>query len=244
MKHDHLPFRAAAIYSDSAEVEARVKRFLPLVKRSAWHIYGMGRDGLEIDDLMQVGLIALVDCARRHDGPGEDGFAAYAKTRVRGAMLDEVRRTSPASRGAIQRQRKYDEAIHQLRQQLHRAPSRAEVARHLDIGEEDLVELEQGRTCFAPLGDVYDESSSAFADDAPDPFQCLVRIDDRERVIAALGELSERLQLVLQLFYVEELNLTEIAELLEVSVPRVHQLRAQALVKLRGVLAPGSAEVA
>lgn len=243
MRHDHSSFRASAIYSDSTEVEARVKRFLPLVKRSAWHIYGMGRAGLELGDLMQVGFIALVECARRHDGPGEDGFAAYAKTRVRGAMLDEVRRASPASRRTIQRQRKYDEAVEQLRQQLHRTPSRPEVARQLNISDEDLVELEQGRTCFAPLGDVYDESSSAFADDAPDPFQCLVRIDDRERVIAALGELSERLQLVLQLFYVEELNLTEIADLLDVSVPRVHQLRAQALVKLRGMLAPDSAEV-
>lgn len=244
MRHDHSPFRSAAIYSDSAEVEARVKRFLPLVKRSAWHIYGMGREGLELDDLMQVGLIALVDCARRHGGPGEDGFAAYAKTRVRGAMLDEIRRASTASRGTIQRQRKYDEAVEYLRQQQHRDPTRTEVARQLDIGEEELAELEQGRARFAPLGDVYDESSSAFADDAPDPFECLVQLDDRARVIAVLGELSERLQLVLQLFYVEELNLTEIAELLEVSVPRVHQLRAQALAKLRTMLAPDNAEAA
>lgn len=244
MKHDHSGFRSAAIYSDSAEVEARVKRFLPLVKRSAWHIYGMGCESLEIDDLMQVGLFALVDCARRHGGPGEDGFAAYAKTRVRGAMLDEIRRASPASRGTVQRQRKYNEAVEYLRQQQHREPTRAEVAHHLFLGEEDMAELEQGRVRFAPLGDVYDESSSAFADDAPDPFECLVRIDDRERVITALGELSERLQLVLQLFYVEELNLTEIAELLGVSVPRVHQLRAQALVKLRDLLAPDNAEAA
>lgn len=238
MKHDHSGFRSAAIYSDSAEIEARVKRFLPLVKRSAWHIYGMGRDGIELDDLMQVGLFALVDCARRHCGPGEDGFAAYAKTRVRGAMLDEIRRISPATRGSVRRQRKFDEAVKYLRQQNHREPSRAEVARHLFIGEEELIELEQGRARLAPLGEVYDERSAAFADDSPDPFECLARLDDRERVIAAMAELSKRLQLVLQLFYVEELNLTEIAELLEVSVPRVHQLRAQALVKLRSLLTP------
>lgn len=96
MKHDHKAFAApqpyAAPYSPGrAEVADRVRRFL-LVRRAAWHIHGSGREGLEIEDLVQAGIVALTECAQRHIGPTEDGFAAYAKIRVRGAMLDGLRR--------------------------------------------------------------------------------------------------------------------------------------------------------
>lgn len=233
MKLDQAAFRRAQVYSDSAVVEQRVRRFLPLVRRCAWHIYGMGREALEIDDLMQIGLFALVDCARRHQGAGEDGFAAFAKMRVRGAMLDEIRRIVPGSRGAANRQRAYEDARKVLRQRLHREPGRLDLAEYLSIDSETLAQLEQGRVSLAPLSDVYDDTLPEFADDAPDPFSQLVLDDDRSHIVAALDKLPERSRLVLQLFYAEELNLTEIAQLLEVSVPRVHQLRAQALARLK-----------
>jgi RNA polymerase sigma factor FliA len=82
----------------------------------------------------------------------------------------------------------------------------------------------------------YDETSMEFASDGPDPFTALAALDDRARLAEALADLPERLQLVLQLFFTEELNLTEIAAILDISVPRVHQLRAQALAKLRASL--------
>lgn len=94
MKHDHRGFAAAQAYRKD-ETADRIRRFLPMVKRLAWHVHGSGRSGIEIEDLIQAGLVALTECAQRHDGPTEDGFAAYAKLRVRGAMVDLVRRSTP-----------------------------------------------------------------------------------------------------------------------------------------------------
>lgn len=236
MKHNHAAFRTATAYVDDGEVNDRIRRFLPMVNRAAWHIYGTGRDGLEIDDLMQVGMIALTECARRHSGPTEDGFAAYAKTRVRGAMLDQIRKLMPDSRTTVKRRRQYEEAEDRLRGELGRAPTRAEIAARIGCGEAELPDYEVARTRIASLDEVYDESNTAFAAEMPDPFEVLASMDDRDRLVEAMSGLNDRLKLVLQLFYVEELNLTEIAEVLEVSVPRVHQLRGQALAKLKALM--------
>lgn len=232
-RHD---FAVANPYRNGDEVEDRVRRFLPMVRRAAWHIYGTGRDGLEIEDLMQAGVIALTECAWRHAGPGEDGFAAYAKMRVRGAMFDLIRKLMPDTRTMMQRRRRYDDAAEALRTTLGRDPSRAELAHKLGCGEAELVEYATAHTRISSIDDSYDESHPAFQDDTPDPFDMLVEMDNRDRLLDAMQQLPQRLQLVLQLFFVEELNLTEIAEILEVSVPRVHQLRGQALSKLRDML--------
>lgn len=242
MRHDQSGFaatsKAARGYgaATSAEVEGRVKRFVPMVRRAAWHIYGAGRDGLEIEDLMQAGMVALTECAMKHSGDTEDGFAAYAKMRVRGAMFDQIRKLMLDSRRKVKRRQQYDAAVDELQQSLHRLPSRAEVAERLGCCESDLGEFEAAATRLTSLDEAYDENNTAFADDAPDAFEALVGMEDRERLIAAMVQLPERLQLVLQLFFVEEMNLTEIAEILEVSVPRVHQLRGQALKKLKELM--------
>jgi RNA polymerase sigma factor for flagellar operon FliA len=242
MKHDHAAFGAmapqyAAPYAPSrAEVEERVRRFLPLVRRTAWHINGRGREGLEIEDLVQAGILALTECAQRHAGPTEDGFAAYAKIRVRGAMLDEVRRVAHDSRTARSRRAGYERALSSLRGSLGREPSRAEIARLMEVSDADLLAIEASGVKLTPIDDAYDETSLAFASDDPDPFEALCAVEDRERLIQAMTQLPDRLKLVLQLFFVEELNLTEIAGVLEVSVPRVHQLRAKALKDLRALL--------
>lgn len=237
MKHDHTAFAAVQRYAPSrAEVEDRVRRFLPLVRRTAWHINGRGRDGLEIEDLVHAGIVALTECAQRHAGPSEDGFAAYAKIRVRGAMLDEVRRVAPTSRTARARRQAYEQALAALRGQLGREPSRAEIARAMDVSDAELLGIEGAGVKLTPIEDAYDETSLAFASDDPDPFEALCAAEDRERLLHAMVQLPDRLKLVLQLFFVEELNLTEIAAVLEVSVPRVHQLRAKALKDLRALM--------
>jgi RNA polymerase sigma factor FliA len=237
MKHDPHSFAGAQAYAPSrAEVADRVRRFLPLVRRAAWHINGSGRDGLEIEDLVQAGIVALTECAQRHNGPTEDGFAAYAKIRVRGAMLDEVRRMAHDSRTTRAKRAGYDRALETLRGQLGREPSRAELARALDISDAELLAIESAGVKLSPIDDEYDETSTAFASDDPDPFEALCAAEDRDRLVQAMVQLPDRLKLVLQLFFVEELNLTEIAAVLEVSVPRVHQLRAKALKDLRALM--------
>lgn len=237
MKHDHTAFAAAQPYAASrAEVEDRVRRFLPLVRRAAWHIHGGGRDGLEIEDLVQAGILALTECAQRHTGPTEDGFAAYAKIRVRGAMLDEVRRAAHDTRTARRKRAAYERASETLRGQLGREPSRAELGRLLEVDDAELLAIESAGVTITPISEEYDETSTAFASDDPDPFEALCAAEDRARLVRAMTELPDRLKLVLQLFFVEELNLTEIAAVLEVSVPRVHQLRAKALKDLKALM--------
>lgn len=233
MKHDHNAFAAAAAYAGQAEVEDRVRRFLPMVRKAAWHIHGSGCDGLEIDDLVQVGLVALTECARRHGGPGEDGFAAYAKIRVRGAMLDLVRKTIPGSRGAAARRRRLDDAQAVLRQQLGRAPTPAELAAELGIDEGELGHLLAEPLRTQSLESDYDERDGAYADERPDPFAQLSAAEDNALLAGIIERLPERLKLVLQLYFVEEMNLAEIAEILAVSVPRVHQIKAQAIALVR-----------
>lgn len=241
MRHDHTAFAHPHPYAASrAEVEDRVRRFLPLVRRSAWHINGGGRPahggGLEIEDLVQAGIVALTECAQRHNGPTEDGFAAYAKIRVRGAMLDEVRRAAHDSRTARAKRAGYERARATLRGTLGREPGRAELARAMEVSDAELLAIEASGVKLTPMDDAYDETSLAFASDDPDPFEALCAAEDRDRLLGAMVQLSDRLKLVLQLFFVEELNLTEIAAVLEVSVPRVHQLRAKALKDLRALM--------
>ena len=253
MKHDHRSFvsstsvkpaGAAGAYGKAVagayagDIGDRIRRFLPMVRRIAWHVHGTGRPGIEIEDLVQSGLVALTECAQRHQGPGEDGFAAYAKMRVRGAMVDLIRRTAPLSRGAAGRRKALRLQEDQLRAQLGREASSAELAAAMGIDEGELAMLRSSSEPlrFDSIEEVYSDSDIAFADDRPDSLSLLADEEMRGSVIAAIQALPQRLQTVIQLYFVEELNLSEIAEVLSVSIPRVHQLKSQALGQLRKAL--------
>ena len=238
MKHDPASFAGAQAYGAASrdEVEDRVRRFLPMVRRAAWHIYGMGREGLEVEDLIQTGIMALTECAQRHNGPTEDGFAAYAKIRVRGAMLDQIRKLMNDTRTARKKRSRYMQVVDRLSSEKGVAPSRMEIAQELGVSDAELIEIEASTVYVSSISEEYDDSNTAFASDDPDPFEVLCGQEDRDRLIVAMAGLADRLKLVLQLFFVEELNLTEIAEVLQVSVPRVHQLRAKALKELRAAM--------
>jgi RNA polymerase sigma factor for flagellar operon FliA len=249
MIHDQKPFtavaaqngprRSAAAAAYGGDVGDRVRRFVPMVRRLAWHLHSSGRDGIEVEDLMQAGMVALTECAQRHSGPTEDGFAAYVKMRVRGAMVDLIRRHVPLSRGAVERRRQLRDKQTELRGQLGREPHDHELAAAMGIAESELEALRSATEAvrFESIDDAYADDNPAFADRGPDSFALLADEELRGSVVAAIAALPERLQLVIQLYFVEELNLAEIAQVLEVSIPRVHQLKAQALDKLRAALA-------
>ena len=245
MKHDPAAFAPGAVASAyTGRIADRVHRFMPMVRRLAWHVHGGGRPGIGLGGLVQAGLVALTECAQRHEGPGEDGFAAYAKLRVRGAMVDLVRRSLPISRGAAERRRRLREAEDALTAELGRSPTPTELAARLGMGQAELAAHRHANAPlrFEPIEETYSDHDLAFADDGPDSLDRLVAAELRGALIDAIGALPERLKLVIQLYFVEELNLAEIAGVLGVSIPRVHQIKAQALDKLRGDLA-GRAEV-
>ncbi|MBA4355166.1 MAG: RNA polymerase subunit sigma [Novosphingobium sp.] len=240
MKHDTRGFAAAKAYKKD-EVADRIRRFLPMVKRLAWHVHGSGRAGIDLEDLIQSGLVALTECSQRHCGPTEDGFAAYAKLRVRGAMVDLVRRSTPLSRSATERRRALREKTALLSTELGHPPSEAELATAMGLTERELADQRSADEPlrFEHIDDAYSDSNSAFADDRPDSFAMLADQEMRGAVTDAIADLPERLQMIIQLYFVEELNLAEIAEVLGVSIPRIHQLKAQALDKLKVALGEG-----
>lgn len=240
MISDHRGFVSATKAADAYRSDAadRIRRFMPMVRRLAWHINGSGRPGLELADLVQAGLVALTECSQRHIGPTEDGFAAYAKLRVRGAMIDLIRRNVPLSRGTGERGRQLESRRTALRGMLGREPRPDELAEALGITESELAGMVEAAqpVRFEPIEDAYTDTDLAFADERPDSFTLLADEELRGSVADAIAALPDRLQLVVQLYFVEELNLAEIAETLQVSVPRVHQLKAQAIEKLRNTL--------
>ncbi len=236
MKYDQSTFNARRAYA--SEINDRIERFEPMVRKLAWHFQGSCGASIDVDDLLQSGMIALTECAQRHDRPGEDGFAAYAKMRVRGAMIDLLRSQSPHARGAAAQRRRIDATADQLRAELGRDPSSEEVAKAMGISVQDYHDMRaQLATRVVDLEECYSDSNPAFETAEPDAETQLLQASDRMELAQAIAELPERLQLIVKLHFVEELNLTEIAEILGVSVPRVHQLKSSALSKLRLVIA-------
>ena len=232
MKHDATQFAVRRAYGTS--VQEKVTQFLPLVRKLAWYYEGSSSATIDVDDLMQAGMMALTEAAQRHDRPSDDGFAAYAKMRVRGAMVDLLRGQSHRPRSAAAWARKRDAAEQTLRTELGRVPDAAEMARAMEMPLDRYEAMRlAASTSATSIEECYSDSDTAFSDDRPDPEQNLLASEHSAVLAEAIGALPERLQLVLKLYFIEELNLNEIAAVLGVSVPRVHQLKADALKKAR-----------
>ena len=214
---------------------ARVEEHLPLVRRIAWHVHGSVSSAVEVEDLIQVGLVAMVEAAAAFEDRGLVTFKQYLTTRVRGAMIDELRRHAATTRGAMRRRRAYGEAVRALTAELGRAPSEAAVAERLGVNVARLRAeyLTAEAAKFDSLDEVYADDQPWFADDAPDAFEQLAEGQLRDRLIAAVAALPEREQLVIQLYHVEELNLEEIGQVIGVGAARVCQIKASAHARLK-----------
>lgn len=238
MIHDQRSLSAAkSAYSGG---DARLlQQFMPLVKKLAWHLAPSAGPTMDADDLMQIGMIALTECARRHDRPTDDGLAAYAKLRVRGAMIDAIRKVQADSRGARSERREIETARAALAGALGHEPSDTQLASRLGISLGELADRQRRAmpVRHIDMDDAYKEAQSAFASDEFNGEDLLLEAEGREQLVRALTDLNERHQIVIQLYFLEELNLAEIAGVLDVSVPRVHQLKAAALKALKEALA-------
>lgn len=218
--------------------ELLVQKHLPMVKRIAWHVHGTMSSAVEVEDLVQVGLVALVEAAQGFEERGGVPFEHYVGTRLRGAMIDELRRHATMTRGAMKRRREHARAVSELTQQLGSAPAEALVAERLGVSVEklrvDYASAEPVR--FEAIDDVYTDDGPWFASDEPDAFEQLADSDLRETLIAAITQLPEREAMVIQLYYVEELNLEEIGEVLGVGAARVCQIKSAAHARLKKAL--------
>ncbi|KTT75527.1 sigma-70 family RNA polymerase sigma factor [Sphingomonas endophytica] len=214
---------------------AMVREHLPLVRRLAWHVHGSVSTAIEVEDLVQVGLVALVEAVAAFEDRGTATLKQYLVTRLRGAMIDELRRHAAMTRGAIRRKREYSRAVNQMSHELGRAPTERELAARLDVTPEKLRTEYAGAEAvkYEPIDEVYADDQPWFASDTPDAFEQLSENQTRERLIAAIAGLPEREQLVIQLYHVEELNLEEIGQVLGIGAARVCQIKSAAHAKLK-----------
>ena len=221
-----------------AAVEKLVRDHIPLVRRIAWHVYGGVSSAVEIEDLVQIGLVALVEAANSFEDRGGVTFAQYLSTRLRGAMIDELRRQATLTRGAMRRRRAHADAVAALTNELGRTPTDEEVAARLDVPVERMrTEYASAQPVrFEPIEGVYSDENPSFKSEEPNPFEQLEGEDMRRALIEAIGELAEREAQVIQLYYVEEMNLEEIGLVLGVGAARICQIKKAAHDKLKAAL--------
>lgn len=216
-----------------------VRSHMDLVRKIAWHMHGRIGRMAEIDDMLQVGYMGLVDAARRYTPRQGATFAAYAAIRIRGSIIDFLRSSSSLCRATIVMQQKMRAATLKLEQQLMRAPEKSELAAEMGL---TLTELEDLKTQFGAsqiksLDEVYTDHSMLFSDAARTVEDKMQQDEMRRLLRRALETLPEREAMVLQLYFVEELNVYEIAEILGVTTGRVSQIKKAAVGRLRETIA-------
>lgn len=219
-------------------VEEIVKQHEGLVRRVAHHVHGRVHTVVEYDDLLQIGFIGLIQAAQRYSPQEGVTFPNYAVLRVRGAMYDYLRKNSNLCRKSIRMQQQARTTRDNLRRDLQREPTQGEVAKALNLTGAELAEWEHvmAANFNSSLDEVYDEYSTFFSSNDTSAEQQIDQSKLRETLLVALKELSEREALVLQLYYVEEFNIYEVAATLDISPGRVSQLKSSAFKRMRDVL--------
>jgi RNA polymerase sigma factor for flagellar operon FliA len=222
---------------------ALLKQYSPLVRRLAHQMIAKLPANVELDDLIQVGMIGLNDALSRFDANQGVMFETFATQRIRGAMLDELRGGDWMSRGDRRHQRSIEAAVHKLEQKLQRAPNESEIADEMGMMLADYQELlgkVRGTQLFY-LEDLSGEDGDDFldrhvADEGANPLDMLEDHRMREALVDAIGKLPEREQHVMSMYYERDMNLKEIAAVLGVTESRVCQLHSQSIARLRSKL--------
>ena len=217
----------------------------PLVKRLAHQMKAKLPPSVEVDDLIQAGMIGLLDAINRYEETHGAKFETYAVQRIRGSMLDELRSSDWLPRSMRQNMRKIEVAMNALQQKLGRTPLETEVAKHLkmSLGEYQDLLGESGGHQLVYYEDFHDSSEGnehfldRYCTDLTDnPLQSLLNAGFREAVIRAIEALPDREKILMGLYYEQEMNLKEIGAVMGVSESRVSQLHSQAIARMRAFL--------
>jgi RNA polymerase sigma factor FliA len=228
----HMPIPYAR-----ADVDIVIGNHAQMVRRIAWHVHGRMSSAIDREDLIQIGMIALIEAERTYEDRGH-AFATYASMRVRGAMIDHLRRDARMCRAGMARRRELASVRARLEGDLHRAATDAEMAKamglagpayHAVVATTRAVQQE-------PLDEAYSDHECWFAD-LSDGADTLIEHQQLKAAIAgSIGQLTDREQMVLQLYFVEELNLEEIGETIGVGAARVCQIKKAALDRLKAMM--------
>jgi len=223
-------------------VDAQIMQHAPLVKRIAYHLLSKLPDSVLVDDLIQAGMLGLLEALKNYDHSQGASFETYAGIRIRGSMLDEVRRSDWTPRSVHKKSRQVTEAIKEIESKTTQNATANEIAERMGIslGEYNKILQDSNNSRFfsveelAQTGDHFIEEQAQASAGPEDIFG---QDKFKEALATAIGQLPEREKLVISLYYDEELNLREIGEVLNVSESRVSQISSQAMLRLRSKLA-------
>lgn len=222
-------------------------KYLPLVKKVVGKIEV--RDScFDQDDLISVGVIGLMDAISKFDHSKNVPFEAYATLRIRGTVIDELRKSGRVSRDKIAKLNEYYLAKENLEKRLLRTPNESEVSQELGIDDKQLSKLHE-TVHFLSRISLDEVIFSAEGNDSPlsdlikdeninSPEEEFINNEQKRSLMVAISSLKDREKTILNLYYVEELSLKEIAYILDISIPRVSQIHGKILIKLRGLIKP------
>lgn len=225
-------------YGNQNSQRVFLEKYSVLVKRIAHHLLGRLPPSVQVEDLIQSGMIGLLEAQKNYDGSKGASFETYAGIRIRGAMLDDIRRGDWVPRSVHRHSREISQAIATLEGELNRDPTDMEVAKHVGMSLEQYHSVLTDINCsrlvgIEDLGVSEDVINTEDNEEASSPFQGVADEFFRNALVESIKSLPEREALVLSLYYDEELNLKEIGEVIGVSESRVSQILSQSMQRLR-----------
>lgn len=222
--------------------EEIVKKYIPLVKYIASRVIIGKTKYIEYEDLVSYGMLGLMDAIGKFDDTRGMKFSTYSSIRIKGSMIDEIRKNSPISKGAMDKLNRYNAAVETLQNSLCREPSDMEIASELKITLKEMVQIEN----YINYISIVSLEDLIFSDDddipligtiqdnkSPSPEKKLEEKEELEYLAKSLDMLNEKDKTVLSLYYYEGFTLKEIGKVLNVSESRVCQLHSRAIVHLR-----------
>ena len=216
-------------------VQNLIKDNITLVKKIAWHLHGRVSSIIDIEDLIQIGMLGLISAAQNYAPQKDASFSSYANIRIKGEILDYLRKNSNLCRATIRMKKISEKASLMLRHKLGREPLNNEIASEIGISSEKYYEWTNAfeANIIRSLDESYDEYSQWFVTKEMNPEENINHTELRNGLKEVLGKLEGKEALIIQLYFVEELNVYEIAEVMNVSTGRVSQIKTSAIKRLR-----------
>jgi RNA polymerase sigma factor FliA len=219
-----------------------IMRYAPLVKRVALHLKSRLPPNVQLDDLIQAGMLGLLEASQNYEGGLGASFETYASIRIRGSMIDEIRTYDWTPRSVHRNSRNISDVIRKLSHELGCEPKEADIAKRLGVGIDEYRQMLVDASTSKVIGiddlgvtdDVIEDSVAQGV--MASPHNQLTKLEFSKNLAQAIKDLPEREALIISLYYDEELNLKEIGAVLEISESRACQLLSQSLIRLRSLL--------